>query len=148
MKIKPIGLVKSPVKEGIDQSWGQIIAEIHLDKELRSGLKGLEDFTHAIIIFYMHKASVNLKTDLIRKPQGRPDMPLIGIFAQRAKHRPNPIGITTVKILSVKNGILRVKGLDAINNTPVLDIKPYFPPFDKSNEITPEWVDELMKDYF
>jgi tRNA-Thr(GGU) m(6)t(6)A37 methyltransferase TsaA len=96
----------------------------------------------------MHKATVNLETDLVRQPQGRSDMPYVGIFAQRAKHRPNPIGITTVEIISVEEGILTVKGLDAINDTPVIDIKPYFPIFDKANAYTPEWVNELMKTYF
>ena len=73
---------------------------------------------------------------------------VIGIFAQRAKHRPNPIGITTVPILSIKNNILTVQGLDAIDGTPVLDIKPYFPMSDQVDARTPPWVDELMKGYF
>jgi tRNA (Thr-GGU) A37 N-methylase len=76
-------------------------------------------------------------------------MPLIGIFAQRAKHRPNPIGITSVQIVSVQENSLKVRGLDAIDGTPVLDIKPYFPIYDlKDTATTPQWVDILMKDYF
>ena len=71
-----------------------------------------------------------------------------GIFAQRAKHRHNPIGTTTVDIIAVQDGILTIKGLDAINGTPVFDIKPYFPIFDKVNGTIPEWVNELMKKYF
>ncbi|MFX1518045.1 MAG: TrmO family methyltransferase, partial [Promethearchaeota archaeon] len=77
------------------------------------------------------------------------DMPKIGIFAQRAKHRPNPIGITVVSVISIIKNILRVKGLDAIDGTPVLDIKPYFPIFDCINTAkTPKWVNELMLNYF
>ncbi|MHA2174228.1 MAG: tRNA (N6-threonylcarbamoyladenosine(37)-N6)-methyltransferase TrmO [Candidatus Hodarchaeales archaeon] len=148
MKINPVGYVKSTVIEEKDQDWGETVSEIHLDAKLSPGLKGLEAFSHSIIIFYMHKATVNLETDLVRQPQGRSDMPYVGIFAQRAKHRPNPIGITTVEIISVEEGILTVKGLDAINDTPVIDIKPYFPIFDKANAYTPEWVNELMKTYF
>jgi tRNA-Thr(GGU) m(6)t(6)A37 methyltransferase TsaA len=148
MKIQPIGYVKSSVMEAKDQDWGNVVSKIHIEAELIPGLQGLEEFSHAIIIFYMHKAKVNLETDLVRHPQGRSDMPFLGIFAQRAKHRPNPIGITTVELISIEDGILSVKGLDAINGTPVLDIKPYFPMFDKVNSTTPEWVNDLMKDYF
>ena len=148
MRISPIGYVRNPVMDGTDRDWGKVISEIYLNDDLRSGLLGLENFSHAIILFYMHKVTVNLETDLVRRPQGRKDMPLIGIFSQRAKHRPNPIGITTVNIKAIQDGILTVEGLDAINGTPVLDIKPYFPPFDKVDGTTPKWVDELMKDYF
>jgi len=148
MNIKPIGIVKSPISEQKDQHWGEVKSEIHLDENLTPGLLGLDDFSHVIIIFYMHKAKVNLETDLVRQPQGRSDMPFVGMFAQRSKHRPNPIGITTVKIISVQEGIITVKGLDAINETPVLDIKPYFPMFDQLDAETPQWVDELMKGYF
>ncbi|MFX1505273.1 MAG: tRNA (N6-threonylcarbamoyladenosine(37)-N6)-methyltransferase TrmO [Promethearchaeota archaeon] len=150
MRCEPIGFIKSPVTEGIDHSWGDIESEIHLKASLSGGLEKLDQFSHAIIIFYMHQSPVfDLKTDLIRKPQGRLDMPEIGIFAQRAKHRPNPIGMTVVQIISIMENILRVKGLDAIDGTPVLDIKPYFPIFDRINKTkTPKWVDELMMNYF
>ncbi|MDD5082968.1 MAG: TrmO family methyltransferase, partial [Dehalococcoidales bacterium] len=77
------------------------------------------------------------------------DMPEVGIFAQRAKHRPNPIGVSAVKLISVRGNVLTVRGLDAIDGTPVLDIKPYFPSFDRVEEPSvPEWVGRLMVDYF
>lgn len=75
-------------------------------------------------------------------------MPLLGIFSQRTKDHPNQIGITTVEILSVSDTSITVKGLDAIDGTPVLDIKPYFPIFDRRDAQTPEWVDILMENYF
>lgn len=78
----------------------------------------------------MHEASFQMEKHLNRKPQDREDMPLTGIFAQRAKHRPTPIGSTAVKIIECQKDRLIVKGLDAIDGTPVLDIKPYFPVFD------------------
>lgn len=148
MQFNPIGVVKSQITEGIDYNWGKIISEIHILESLAKGLRGLEEFSHVIVIFYMHQARFILEKNLTRHPRGRKDMPLIGIFAQRAKHRPNPIGITTVPILSIKNKIITVQGLDAIDGTPVLDIKPYFPIFDQVDAITPPWVDELMKGYF
>jgi len=145
---KPIGIVKSPVKEGVDRDWDKIKSEIHISEEFVGGLTGIESFTHIIIVFEMHRSSWTPETDMVRHPQGREDMPLIGIFAQRAKHRPNPIGITSVKLLGVDGNILRVQGLDAIDETPVLDIKPYFPHFDRvADSSTPEWVDKLMQDY-
>lgn len=75
-------------------------------------------------------------------------MPLLGIFSQRTKDHPNPIGVTTVEILAVSENSITVRGLDALNGTPVLDIKPYFPVFDKREAKTPDWVDVLMDQYF
>ena len=149
MNCKPIGTVKSPVREGVDVGWGSVVSEIHIDPEYADGLIGIEAFSHAVVVFYMHQSSWTPASDLIRRPQGRADMPRIGIFAQRAKHRPNPIGITSVRLLGVEGNLLRVKGLDAIDGTPVLDIKPYFSQFDSAADShTPEWVDRLMSGYF
>ncbi len=149
MNLEPIGIVKSPIKEGVDEAWGKVVSEIHLNKELAPGLSGLDAFSHIIVVFYMHESSWTPKSDLVRRPQGRADMPMLGIFAQRAKHRPNPIGITAVQLLSIKDNVITVKGLDAIDGTPVLDIKPYFPQYDRVDKAKiPEWVDRLMVKYF
>jgi tRNA-Thr(GGU) m(6)t(6)A37 methyltransferase TsaA len=149
VKIEVIGMVSSPITEGVDENWGNVVSEIRLNEKYVSGLMGLEEFSHVLVLFYMHKYSFDPEADLVRRPQGRPDMPPTGIFAQRAKHRPNPIGVTVVKLLSVKGDSLVVKGLDAINGTPVIDVKPYFPSFDSRSEAeTPPWVDKLMKGYF
>jgi len=149
MEYKPIGIVKSPVKEGIDRDWGKIISKIQFFKEYVDGLRGIETFSHIVVVFEMHRSSWTPDTDLVRHPQGRDDMPETGIFAQRAKHRPNPIGVTSVELLGIEENILKVRGLDAIDGTPVLDIKPYFPHFDRvADPRIPEWVGELMTDYF
>lgn len=149
VNFEPIGMVKSPVTEMVDEGWGAVISEIHLESHLASGLRGLEHFPHIIVLFLMHKSTFDPKTDLVRHPQGRSDMPEIGIFAQRAKHRPNPIGITAVELVSIKENVLTVRGLDAIDGTPVLDIKPYFTANDRvAKPLTPEWVDRLMVGYF
>ena len=73
---------------------------------------------------------------------------MVGIFSQRAKDRPSPIGVTSCEIVRIEGGILSVRGLDAINGTPVLDIKPYYPVYDQKAAQTPAWVDVLMKEYF
>lgn len=149
MKMEVIGTVKSTVTEGVDENWGDIVSEIHIEERYAPGLAGLGEFSHIIVVFFMHKSTFHPETHLQRRPQGRSDFPLMGIFAQRAKHRPNPIGVTAVELLKVCNGTLVVKGLDAINGTPVLDIKPYFTAFDCRVDVkTPDWVDELMAGYF
>lgn len=149
MNLEPIGTVKSPITEEVVEHWGEVVSEIVLDEALAPGLQGLEQFSHLLVIFYMHQAQFNPSTDLLRRPRGRADMPLLGIFAQRPKMHPNPIGITTVQLLEVTGNRVKVKGLDAIDNTPILDIKPYFPIFDRvDNARTPEWVDRLLQGYF
>ncbi len=149
MNLEPIGVVKSPVKEPIDENWRQVIAEIHLNDLLAPGLKGLDRFSHIIVVFFMHQSSFAPATDLVRRPQERADMPEVGIFAQRAKHRPNPIGITVVELIEVRGSVLVVRGLDAINGTPVLDIKPYVPVFDsRPTAVVPMWIERLMQKYF
>lgn len=149
MKLEPIGTVKSPVSGAVDENWGNVVSKIHLADSLAAGLQGMEQFSHIIVIFFMHQYIFDLATDLVRRPQGRSDMPKMGIFAQRAKHRPNPIGITAVPLIRVEQNILEVKGLDAIDGTPILDIKPYFPAYDRvANAAIPEWAERLMRGYF
>jgi len=110
---------------------------------------GLENFSHAIIVTYLHQANYEKEKHLQRRPRNLETMPKVGIFSQRAKDRPNPIGITAVEIISVGDDYLEIKGLDAINETPILDIKPYYPHYDKiDSPKVPEWVDRLMKNYF
>lgn len=148
MQIEPIGFVRSPIAEGVDENWGEVVAAIELRPELANGLQGLDQFSHVLVVFYMHQSSFD-PSDLVRRPQGRADMPLLGIFAQRAKHRPNPIGITAVQLVGIAGNVVQVKGLDAIDGTPVLDIKPYFPAFDRVDDApVPHWVALLMQNYF
>lgn len=146
--MKPVGYVKNSVERKKDVSWGDDVSRIVLEKEYYTGLSGLEDFSHAIIIYYLDKASYKPEEHLQRRPQNRDDMPLVGIFSQRGKDRPNQIGMTCVKIIAVEEKALVVRGLDAINETAVLDIKPYYPVYDKKDAEVPDWVDRLMEHYF
>ena len=146
--ITPIGTVKNNVNEKKDTTWGNDISSIVLNDDYITGLKGLDGFSHAIILFYLDKAKYDKEKHLQRRPQNREDMPLVGIFAQRGKDRPNQIGMTSVGIISVSDNELVVKGLDAIDGTPVLDIKPYYPVYDKKEANVPLWVDKLMEHYF
>ncbi|MGD0523769.1 MAG: tRNA (N6-threonylcarbamoyladenosine(37)-N6)-methyltransferase TrmO [Polyangiaceae bacterium] len=147
--VRAIGVVRCPVAEPRDDDWGEVVSELHLDPELAPGLVGVEQFSHALVVFWMHRSTFAIGQDLTRRPRGRPDMPELGIFAQRAKHRPNPIGITAVRVVGRSGPVLAVKGLDAIDGTPVLDVKPYVPPFDTRADATvPEWMTRLMDGYF
>ena len=149
MNFEPIGTVVSPVKDAVDAGWGGVVSEIHVNPELASGLKGIMDWSHVVIIFQMHGVSFDREADLVRRPRGQSDMPEVGIFAQRARNRPNGIGITAVKLMRVKDNVLTVKGLDAIDGTPVLDIKPYAPVYDGVYEPeVPVWFIRLMQGYF
>jgi tRNA (adenine37-N6)-methyltransferase len=149
LQITPIGVVRNSVSEAVDDHWGKVISEIHIDDELARGLKGLEDWSHVVVIYYMHSAQFDPAKHLVRRPQEREDMPELGIFAQRARHRPNKIGITAVKVMGIEGSIIRVKGLDAIDGTPVLDIKPYAPVYDgASSPAVPAWFVRLMQGYF
>ena len=146
--MQPIGYVNNYVKSKKDVSWGEDVSTIVLEEEYYTGLKGLEDFSHVIIIYYLDKAEYEKEKHLQRRPQNREDMPLVGIFSQRGKDRPNTIGMTSVQIVSVDEKSITVRGLDAIDGTPVLDIKPYYPVYDKKEASVPEWVTRLMEHYF
>lgn len=146
--MEPIGYVHNQVREKKDDAWGGNISTIFLEESYHGGLTGLADFTHAIILCHLDKTKYIPEKHLLRQPRNRADMPLLGIFSQRTKDHPNQIGITAVEILSVAENSITVKGLDAIDGTPVLDIKPYFPAFDKREARTPDWVDILMEHYF
>ena len=148
MEMVPIGSVKNQVTDRKDTSWGNDVSSIVLDEPYISGLKGLEAFSHAVVLFWLNQARYDREKHLQRRPQNRDDMPLVGIFAQRGKDRPNQIGMTAVEILSVTEDTLTVRGLDAVDGTPVLDIKPYYPVYDKRDAAVPEWVDRLMQHYF
>lgn len=149
ISLKIIGYVQSTVKEQTDERWGKVEARIVLQPEYHAGLQGIEQFSHALIVTFLHEAHFEPPKHLVRRPRGLDSMPEVGIFAQRAKDRPNPLGITAVSIAGVESGALVVRGLDAIDGTPVVDVKPYYPAYDRiMNASVPEWVDRLMKGYF
>ena len=149
IQINPVGVVRNSVHEKVDENWGSVQSRIVLGAQYRGGLLGLAEFSHALILTYLHEAQFDPAHHLQRHPRGLETLPLVGIFAQRAKDRPNAIGLTAVKIVAVGEDWLDVEGLDAIDGTPVVDIKPYFPAFDQQqNAFVPPWVNIILKDYF
>ena len=147
--LTPIGTVRNTVTEPTDTGWGQIESTIVLDEQWAGAFDGLDQFSHALVLTFLHRvAERHTAIPARRHPRNRDDMPLLGVLAQRARVRPNPIGVTACAIVRVKAHELLVRGLDAIDGTPVLDVKPYVPLFDRIESPTvPLWVNELMSDY-
>lgn len=142
IKLEPIGYVKRKIRnENVrDRS---LTAQVVIKPEYLKALDGIEDYSHLFIIFYMHKTPTEQKPFLKVDPRGRADIPLQGIFSTRTPERPNHIGLILVQLIDRKQNILEVKGLDAYNNTPVLDVKPY-DHWNTTTEIeVPEWRKKL-----
>jgi len=143
MQVRPIGVIRNDVTEkqkpGFD--WWSVVSEITVDAELTEGLDGLEEFSHLVVIYWMDRATDKEKMAIKVQPRGRRNLPPVGVFASRSPYRPNPLGKTTVKLLQHKGNTLKVTGLDALDGTPVLDIKPYIPDYDSaSNATAPPWT--------
>jgi len=142
MSLVTIGVVRSPLKgptyDRLDLK--EITSEVVVNPGLTGALDGLEGFSHIIVLYWMHLATREKKR-LKTHPMGRQDVPPQGLFATRSPNRPNPIGKATVRLLERRGNILEVQGLDAIDGTPVIDIKPYIPGYDSAaGATTPDWV--------
>ncbi|MEO6693601.1 MAG: SAM-dependent methyltransferase [Ignavibacteria bacterium] len=148
--IEPIGFVKNNRSKVEDDFWGDEISEIIISEKFSdNNLKGLLEFSHAEIIFYFHLADISINSFTPSHPRENKNFPQVGIFAQRKKSRPNLLGTTIVKIIQSNKNTLTVSGLDAVNDTPVIDIKPVFKEFLPQDKIMqPDWSTELMKDYW
>jgi tRNA-Thr(GGU) m(6)t(6)A37 methyltransferase TsaA len=149
-EVTPVARVRSPRKDFRDDFWGAVDAEIVLDSAFdEDAFAGLSEFSHVEVLFLMDRVDPAKIETRARRPRGREDWPLTGIFAQRGKARPNRIGLTRATILAVEGRVLRVRGLDAIDGTPVLDIKPWMSEFAPRGATgQPSWATELMQDYF
>lgn len=150
ISLNPIAFVHNSRKEPEDDQWDSIISEIILAPAIpEESLKSLEDFSHLEILFWFNRLR---DEDLVfgaRHPRGNPLWPKVGIFAQRGRLRPNKLGLCIVKLLRIEGRKLTVQGLDALDGTPVLDIKPIMREFLPREEIRqPLWSVELMKNYW
>ncbi len=147
----PIGTVRSTRSAAADGNWDTERAAIELDPAqfTPEALSGLQDFFHAEILFYMDKVNPAKVEKTARHPRNNASWPKAGIFAQRGKNRPNQTGATICRIVRVEGVKLFVEGLDAIDGTPVLDIKPWFTEFGPRGSVfQPQWVSELMRGYW
>ena len=143
--LKPVGVVQTEAvdKEVRDKS---VVSRIVFREDYIKALEGVEEFSHLFVLFWLHEMSNKDRQVVKVRPRGRSDMPLLGIFATRTPHRPNPIGLTRVKILNINGNVVTVQGLDAYDGTPVLDIKP-FDSWDTTEEFkVPNWWKKLEKE--
>jgi tRNA-Thr(GGU) m(6)t(6)A37 methyltransferase TsaA len=140
--MKPIGLVHNSVKAPRMEGWEDLESTIVVQDRWASALDGIEAFSHIFVIFWMHLVSEGPReTTTHVHPRGDPQIPLQGVLATRSPVRPNPIGLRVVALLERKGNVLRVRGLDAIDGTPVLDLKPYLFHYDGVVESTvADWV--------
>ena len=150
ISMSPIGVVKNIRKEVEDDNWGDVVSVIELDATFgEEALLEIENFSHAEIYFYFHLVEeIKIETGA-RYPRNNKEWPKVGIFAQRGKNRPNRLGATTVKLLKREGRQLFVQGLDAVDGTPILDIKPVMKEFLPREAVTqPAWATELMRNYW
>ena len=150
MELSPIGYVSSTRNRPVDDQWDDETASIVLaDPFGPEALFGLAEFSHVEVIFVFDRVPDDKIEHGARHPRGNPDWPLVGIFAQRGKNRPNRIGLTVCQVIGVEDTTLHVAGLDAIDGTPVLDLKPWMAEFGpRGSRRQPEWSADLMTNYW
>ncbi|MDP6345572.1 MAG: SAM-dependent methyltransferase [Alphaproteobacteria bacterium] len=151
IELEPIGHVRGGRYEASDDHWGEVRAAIELDANrfAADAVAGLDRFSHLEVLFHFHQVSPEKVVRGARRPRGRADWPEVGIFAQRGKARPNRLAVTVCRLLEVDGLRLTVQGLDAIDGTPVLDLKPYMTGFAPRGEVRqPPWAVEIMAEYW
>jgi tRNA-Thr(GGU) m(6)t(6)A37 methyltransferase TsaA len=148
--LQPVAIVHNERAAPEDDNWGEVVSTIELLPELPdAAFDGLEEFSHVEVVYFFHGVPAAKVEARARHPRNNPAWPEVGIFAQRGKNRPNRIGVTTAQLLRRDGRTLTVQGLDAIEGTPVIDIKPLMREFLPRAEVRqPAWVGELMAHYW
>lgn len=150
--LAPVGVVVGGRDEAVDDDWGAVEAVIRLDgaRFRPDAVAGLDDFSHLVVVFQFHLVDPAEVQSGARRPRGNPDWPAVGMFAQRARVRPNRLGVSTCRLVAVAGLDLRVQGLDAIDGSPVLDVKPFMWEFEPAAAAVrqPAWSTELMRGYY
>jgi len=143
--LKPIGVVKTEAV-GDEVKDKNRTSQIIVNRKLAEALEGIGEFSHLFVLFWLNEVSSEERKTLKVHPRGRKDLPLLGVFATRTKLRPNPIGLTLVELVKAEGNVLTVRGLDAFDETPVLDIKPFdFWDMAKKAKV-PQWWLKLEKE--
>lgn len=150
MKLSPIAFVRSSREAVKDDNWGEVESVIELISEIDAdALDGIEQFSHLEIVYYFHRVKPRKIVTGARHPRNNRDWPKCGIFAQRGKNRPNRLGASIARLVHRKGKKITVLGLDAIDGSPVLDIKPVMQEFLPREPVKqPAWSSELMKNYW
>lgn len=147
----PIGFVRNARTAAVEDDWDAVDSRIELDTETfgPDALAGLDGFSHVEVLFHFHLLGDAKVHTGARHPRGNLDWPRVGIFAQRGKDRPNRLGACVCRLLAVDGTTLAVRGLDAVDGTPVIDVKPWMKGFAPRGRVRePGWAAEIMKDYW
>ena len=150
IELEPIGHVRGGRIDPVDDGWAGERCWIELtDRFGAEALAGLDAFSHVEVVFHFHLVDEASVVAGARRPRGRADWPEVGIFAQRGRVRPNRLGVSVAELVGVDGARLQVRGLDAVDGTPVLDVKPYLRGFAPRGEVVePEWATEIMSAYW
>jgi tRNA-Thr(GGU) m(6)t(6)A37 methyltransferase TsaA len=150
ISLEPVGIVVGGRSDAVDDEWGTVEAVIRLDRKRFEvdAVAGLDAFSHLCVVFCFHLVG---DADIVtgaRRPRGNPDWPEVGMFAQRARMRPNRLGVSNCALAAVEGLDLHVRGLDAVDGSPVLDVKPFMREFEPVESHQPTWATELMAGYY
>ena len=141
VSLRPIAVVRNNVFAPMLEGWEQVRSDLIFRDDLMPALDGIEGYSHVIVIFHCHLVPEEERTALHIHPRGDVQLPEQGVLVTRSQRRPSALGIAVVALLRRRRNILRVLGLDAIDGTPVLDIKPYIPHYDSVPDArVPDWV--------
>lgn len=148
--LEPVAVVVGGRTVPTDDQWGAERCVLLLDERFGpDSIAGLEEFSHLDVVYLFHLVEESDVVTGARRPRGREDWPEVGIFAQRGRVRPNRLGVTTCRIESVDGRSIEVSGLDAIDGTPVLDLKPHMSGFEARGQVVePPWATEIMAEYW
>lgn len=148
--LTPIGYVRSPRDDTSDDNWGAVESTIELSPYFSAkALEGIEEFSHVEVVYYFDRVPEEKIEPGARHPRGNTAWPKVGIFAQRGKNRPNRLGVSMARLIRREESRLVVQGLDAIDWTPVMDIKPVMQEFLPAEPVRqPQWTRELMARYW
>jgi tRNA-Thr(GGU) m(6)t(6)A37 methyltransferase TsaA len=145
MTLEPIAMVKNDVKEMGRRDWDKVVSQLIVRPDFADALEGLKEFSHLIVLFWFHLSPAGENAAHKTHPQMRQDLPLVGVFATRSPVRPNPLGMAVVKLQGHIKNVLIVTGLDALDGTPILDIKPYLPGDSVAKIRVPDWINKLRQ---
>ncbi len=163
MRLRAIGMVRSPLQEPSlvagsgDLEWRpqaaganesrKVISELVIDSDLAGITDGIEDFSHLLVLYWAHRVDEDVRSITRAHPMGRKDLPLVGIFATCSPARPNPVCAMVVRLLERKGNILKVQGLDAIDGSPLIDIKPYNPGYYATEDVkVADWMAQIYRE--
>ena len=140
IEITPIGVVRSGERDAGRQDWSRVRSEVELRPELAEALTGLDGFSHVIVVGWLDQLPDDLRERRLAYPGGDQRLPLLGSFALRGA-RPNPLAVTVCRLRGIEGSTLRVEGLDLVDGTPVLDVKPYIAVYDAVPDAKlPRWA--------